>query len=196
MGGARFSNQYGVEESLAKECVAMYRETFPRIPKLWYAMEDAVKLAMQTGNTISIAKVKWKTTKDFLQCELPSGRKISYFQPRLEQVDTPWGEKKLTLVFTGKALNASAVERKKAYGGLLVENITQAIARDIQADSMVRLDERGYPVVIHAHDEIVSQVAEDFGSVEEFETIMSELEPWAGGIPIKAEGWEGKRYKK
>jgi DNA polymerase len=83
-----------------------------------------------------------------------------------------------------------------AYGGLWAENITQATARDILADGLKRLESAGYPPVLHAHDEAVAEVPQDFGSVEHFCHIMSEVSPWAEGCPISAAGWEGLRYRK
>jgi DNA polymerase len=83
-----------------------------------------------------------------------------------------------------------------AYGGLWTENLTQATARDILADGLKRLDSAGYPPVLHAHDEAVAEVPKDFGSVEQFCNIMSEIPPWAEGCPISAAGWEGVRYRK
>ena len=80
------------------------------------------------------------------------------------------------------------------YGGKLVENITQAVARDIMAESMLLLEEQGYPIVLTVHDEIISEVTN--GTVEEFTTIMERTPKWAEGFPVKVEAYDAYRYRK
>jgi DNA polymerase bacteriophage-type len=83
-----------------------------------------------------------------------------------------------------------------AHGGVLLENIVQGTARDILADAIVRVEQSGYPVVLHVHDEIVTEPKSNFGSIGEFSKIMSVVPAWAEGLPIAAAGWEGERYRK
>jgi DNA polymerase len=86
--------------------------------------------------------------------------------------------------------------RTSTYGGKSCENICQGICRDIMADAMLRLEAAGYPVVLTVHDEIISEVPKDFGSVEEYEALVSTVPAWAKGFPLTAKGWRGERYKK
>lgn len=87
-------------------------------------------------------------------------------------------------------------ERFNLYGGLLAENDTQAIARDLLVNGMFKAEAAGYPVIAHVYDEIITEVPKGFGDVAEFERLICELPDWAEGLPLSASGWRAKRYKK
>lgn len=136
---------------------------------------------------------------DVLFCRLLSGRAIPYHRPRLQQAAEDW--RGLSLSFETNNTNpkngAIGWIRMNTYGGRLCENVVQATARDIQMNAIRQLEAAGYPIVLHTYDEVVAEVPEGWGSVEELERIMCAVPPWAAGWPIKAaNGWRAGRYRK
>lgn len=200
-----------VPDSVAETAKATWRALNPKIVAYWPALERAVISAVKcpgekfkagaAGREVSFLK-----KGSFLWCRLPSGRVICYPYPRVDLVKTPWGEMKEALTYMTTDVYVEDPKtgivtkvrwgRTSTYGGSLAQNITEAECRDLLADAMVRLEELDYPVVIHVHDEAVGEVPEDYGSVEEMEGIIELGSSWAKDLPIAAEGWRGKRYRK
>jgi DNA polymerase len=137
---------------------------------------------------------------------LPSGRALCYPYPKLCEITTPWGSTKLALTYksvvnpsnTRRIVkddgNSSNWARISTYGGSLVENATQAVARDVMAEAMLRVEAARYPVIMTIHDEIVSERVG--GDVAEFLALMETMPAWAKGFPITAKAWSGDRYRK
>lgn len=186
-----------------------WREKHPAIKRFWYAMEEAAVAAVKDRGSIqSVGRIRFKVSGSFLMMRLPSGRFLAYPYPEVREFDTPWGEPKDGLTYfstidvSKKAKvvddpkNTSNWARIKTYGGQIVENATQAVARDVLADAMPRLEAAGYPIVLSVHDEIVCEVPDGHGSVDEMEAIMCDLPQWAKGLPVAAEGFEDRRYRK
>jgi len=184
-----------IHEDLAKAAVDAYRSRFYQVPEYWKGVEAAAVKAVRTQGVIKYKNLKWGIKGRWLYCQLPSTRKLAYYDPKIKQVATQWGGKP-TLTFMGTNSMTRQWERQKTYGGKLVENITQAVARDLMVNSMFELEKENYKIVATIHDEILSEVPTDFGSVEHYEKVMERLPAWAEGVPIKAEAWEGLRFKK
>jgi DNA polymerase len=170
--------------------IKAYRKKNDSIVRHWYAVEKAAVRAVETGGKAEVGPFVYYMKGDWLLCRLPAGRDIAYYKPRL--VPGKYGPQ---IAYLGVGKTGKLVSTP-TYGGSLVENNCQAICRDILVYSMSRLERAGYPVIMHVHDEVVLEVDEDFGSVEEVESIMSETPEWAKGFPVGAEGFECTRYRK
>lgn len=202
-GGVNAFNAMGVNygvvvpESEAKEIVFKWRESRPLTVKFWYELEDACRKAVaNAGTTFVYQSIKFKVLDNMLAMRLPSGRVLWYAHPRLIEKAVSWGGIKTVIAYDGVSSKTGKWSEQYLYGGLLAENATQATARDLLVNGLRNAENAGYPVVLHVHDEIVAEVAEGFGSVGEFEKLMCRLPDWAVGLPLAAEGWRGKRYKK
>lgn len=203
---------YGVTvpDDQAKEIKTAWRDSNPAIVDFWKDLEDAaIQAIYHPGRAVAAGPITYKVVGSFLWCRLPSGRALSYPYPKVLPVKTPWGAMKDAVTFKtvpnisnrkktvwDDKTNTSKWARISTYGGALCENVTQAVARDLLAEAMVRLEGQGYPIILTVHDENVSEVAEGFGSAREYEEIMCELPTWAGGLPVAASGFEAERYRK
>lgn len=197
------AKNYGIKvsEEEADTIKKNWRKANARIEQYWFDVEEAAMKAVLTPKVIFAAgpkgkEVKYLTNGAFLLCRLPSTRVISYPYPKAEEVDTPWGEKKMAVTYMAVDAYTRKWDRHKGYGGLFVENITQAVARDLLAQAMLRAEARGYPVVLHVHDEFVLEVKAGRDLTSVIEALASEAPDWAGDMPIAAEAWQGKRYRK
>lgn len=190
---------YGIEvsEERAEEIKVAWREANPAIQGFWYGLDDAAMQAVrEPGKTFRCGPVQYAVSGNILWCRLPSGRLLSYVDPKLREVETPWGAKRLAVTYMGVNSVTRKWERCKAYGGLYAENITQAVARDIMAEAMLRVEARGWPVVLTVHDEVVSEVPVGAATAEEYEAELCRGAAWAEGLPLAAEGCVSKRYRK
>jgi DNA polymerase len=215
-----------IDDKLAETIKKAWREKNQNIVQYWYDCERAAIDAVKNKGTSFSAgaegrHVTYKCAGSFLLCKLPSGRVIVYPYPKLVEITTPWGQKKLALTYfsvvsqNAKKLPDEMAEalkndkevwesnrwrRQPCYGGLLVENICQSVARDLLADAMLRVDALGYKIVLHVHDEIVVEIPGHFGESEksllDIKKIMSTPPEWAKNLPLGSEGWAGQRYRK
>lgn len=189
-----------ISDEQADEIKVRWRAANPSIVSYWYKLDEAaINATNYPGEKFHVGDrnkhVTYLKKGSFLLCRLPSGRVIMYPYPRMATVKTPWGEPKMALTYKGE--KDHIFRRQAAYGGLLAENVTQAVARDLLVDAMFRWESAGYPIIMHVHDELVSEVKINSGkNLSEAEQLMCINPDWAQGLPIDAEGWEGKRYRK
>lgn len=184
-----------VSIELAEKAINMYRETYSKVKGFWYGLDATAIETVRTKRSSQCGPIKWSMNGENLICTLPSGRNLTYPSASLEYTDTPWGDRKLTLHYMAVDTK-NKWSKEKTFGGKICENVVQATARDILANTLLRLERKGYPIIFHVHDEVVAEVPERHGSLEEFNKLMCVLPEWAEGLPLKAECWKGKRYKK
>jgi len=189
---------YGVHvpEEQAKQIILNWREANPNIVNYWGNIERAAMNTIRDNKVYSYGRIKFGMKDKFLYCRLPSGRMIAYYSPTLIQKATPYGVEKTMISFYGVNSTTKKWVRQETYGGKLTENIVQATARDLLREAIFNVEEAGYKTVFHVHDELVAEVPEGQGNLKEFEQLMSKPPAWADGLPLKAEGYISKRYKK
>lgn len=186
-----------VPQSIILRAHAAFREKYPLVPRVWDNYERAaIFAALNPGKRVTVNKVTWFIEGEFLFARLPSGRKLAYYKPEVRNEGTPWGDIRPKLyVWTVDSKTKQWVQRA-VYGGLLTENIVQAISRDCMAESMTRLEAAGYEVLTSIHDEIPAERNVGEGSLDEFIELMSVRPEWGLDIPLKVGGWNGPRYRK
>ena len=192
-----------ISAQLAKKTVDTYREEHKPVKQLWYNIEKAAIEAVQRpGRRVKVNKVSFYMAEGFLVCELPSGRTLNYHKPAIKMEIPPWEKNKKNPEKQPKLYHWGIHPKTKqwvfdsTYGGKLVENIVQAIARDLMAEAMLRIDRAGFEIILSVHDELVSEAKLGKFSLEYYNKLMSTLPPWATGCPVEVEGWTGYRYRK
>jgi len=193
------------KEWVASELVKLaYREANPNIAKYWGYVEAAAIMAVDKPGTVvraggtNLPSVTFKMSGSFLLCTLPSGGRLVYPYPEVRETKTPWGASRPQLTYKYEDSQTRKFVRGSTYGGSLTENITQAVARDLLADRMLALDDEGFAIAMHVHDEAALEVPATAAEAVYVTTkkIMSVAPAWASGLPISAEGWLGFRYRK
>ena len=189
----------GLSEEELPNIVALWRQASPKIKELWYTVEKAAVYTVTTGNPMTIEHgITFRLEVDpfygyrYMTIELPSGRKLFYPDPHIKLNNFD----KEAVHFKTQLNNAWVTE--STYGGKLVENITQAVARDCLALTLMRLSENGLPAIMHIHDEAVIEVPKD--EADEYLDIVEKTFalpiPWAGGLVLTAAGFTNDYYMK
>ncbi|QCT03314.1 DNA-directed DNA polymerase [Paenibacillus algicola] len=173
--------------------VKTWRAANPKITQLWWDVDKAAMTAVQERRTIKMQYgLTFYCESGYLFIRLPSGRYLSYVNPRI--VDGKFD--KPALIYDGVDQTKKTWGKIDTYGPKLVENIVQAISRDCLAESMLRLDAAGYEILMHVHDEVILDEPMERDSLDEVTQIMGEPIDWAPGLPLRAEAFETDFYKK
>ena len=190
------ADKMGMTEAEMQETVDLWRQSSPNIVALWKALERAAikAIARKSFARSSIGDILFTYDSGVLFMELPSGRRLAYWGARYE--DSKWHPDRKALSYMGVDQQTKKWSRIETWGGKLVENLVQATARDCLRDSMIALDEAGYDIRMHIHDEVVVTEPIDGRSVEEMNELMGRAAPWAEGLPLDAAGYEGSYYFK
>lgn len=188
----------GIPEEDLPDIVTRWREANKRIVDLWYRVENAAVSVIQTGqqagvnNLLFTREFDLENGLDFLTITLPSRRKLYYAKPELGV--NQWNKPSIT--YRGVNQSTKQWTVLETYGGKLVENIVQAIARDCLATAIEHLEAAGFPVVFHVHDEVIIDCPADKANLDEVVRLMTLPIPWAQDLPLNADGWVGDFFKK
>ena len=185
MGGI----EMGLSEDELQSIVDSWREANPNIVSLWWDIDSVVKRVVKTRSKEGYKNLVISYEKGILFIQLPSKRRLAYPKAKIG-MNRFGGE---SIVYEGIVVG-NKWDKIESYGGKFVENIVQAIARDILAEAMMRLEQKGFNIVMHIHDEVV--IESDSSSIEEVNQIMSLVPSWAPGLILDADGFESEFYKK
>ena len=199
----------GREGWMAAELIKVgWRAKHPAIVASWTELQDAAYEAVLNPGSICTAlngKVAYLVRHGFLWCKLPSGRCLAYGRPRIDEVEAPWADKTVEPKKREKTKSVTALGvdpqsekwvRQPLYGGKYLNNVTQGSARDILVQGLKKAEGAGLPVVLHTHDELCVEVPIGTVDPKAFEKLVSDLPDWAAGMPISADAWSGRRYRK
>lgn len=204
--------EMGLTEDELEPIKDAWRGANPEIVQLWYSCERSAKEAVLGKKSVTLplagkrVALVFAYESGFLTIQLPSKRKLFYVKPRIEVEDlvreTSAGGKFIaaragSLTYEGQDQKTKQWTRLSTYGGKLVENITQAVARDCLAESMLALDDEGYLQLATVHDEIIMEASlTGIRTLKKAEAIMGEAIAWAPGLPLRGDGFETKYYMK
>lgn len=202
--------EMGVPEDELPGIIRDWRAANPEVVDLWYALEGAAKDAVRRKSDVHMyiagrrATLSFVCESGFLFIKLPSGRRLAYVKPRIEGEDL-YREKADgsryvvasagSLTYEGMDQKTKQWTRLPTYGGKLLENITQAIARDCLAEAMLAIDKAGFTQLFTVHDEIIVE-SDQPDALKAVEEIMGRPIPWAPGLPLRGDGFETPYYQK
>ena len=183
--------EMGVQENELQGLINDWRNANPHIVRFWYEVGNAAMKAIKEKTTVPLGKLVFAYERGILYIRLPSGRRLSYIKPRIGT--NRFGGDSITYMGIN---SAKKWDRLETFGGKLTENIVQGTARDLLANALINAANAGYDTVFHVHDEIICEVPNGYGSVDELCKLMCIKPEWADGLPLNADGFECEYYKK
>ena len=183
--------EMGVQENELQGLINDWRNANPHIVRFWYEVGNAAMKAIKEKTTVPLGKLVFAYERGILFIRLPSGRRLSYIKPRIGT--NRFGGDSITYMGIN---SAKKWDRLETFGGKLTENIVQGTARDLLANALINAANAGYDTVFHVHDEIICEVPNGYGSVDELCKLMCIKPEWADGLPLNADGFECEYYKK
>jgi DNA polymerase len=184
----------GLSQSVYVACEVLkhaWREAHPATVALWASAKDAVTRAIQQPGVAFNIGPHLKARRDgaWLRLRLPSGRYLCYLNPRVDDDQ---------ISYMGVNQYTRQWARIKTYGGKLVENATQAAARDVLAENMPHVEASGFRIVLTVHDELLTEAPDSRPDLnpERLAALMTRNPFWAHGLPLAAAGFECTRYRK
>ena len=188
------ADKLGLSDEELREIVDSWRKASPHIKQLWYDVDAAALEAVRECRAVTLHHgVAFSYRKGILFLRLPSGRKLAYVWPKIE-IEPEFDREGLT--YEGSEQTSGKWTRLRTYGGKLVENVVQAIARDCLAVAVTRLEAAGYQIVMHIHDEVVIECPADACDLTNVCRIMGQPIDWAPGLILTADGYITDYYKK
>ena len=181
----------GLSEEELPDLIDDWRSSNPKIVQFWWDIEKAAIESIKDHKVRQVGRIGVSFSNNTLWLQLPSGRRLAYIKPKLQ----PNRFGRLSITYEGLGQN-NKWSRIETYSGKLVENITQATARDLLAEAMWRIENAGLAIVGHVHDEVILEVPEDDVAVEDVCQIMNQNPKWADGIVLNSAGYQGSYYFK
>lgn len=191
-----------IDEEVAQKTINLFRSTYYEFPEAWRDCGNAAIRAVAYPGTVQEclgSRIVWRCTPDrsWLLAELPSGRRLRYRKPTLNDEENRFGQEQVVLRCWGVSSRTHQWTNEAKHGSLLFQNCVQAIARDLIMDAVSRMESAGYPVILHVHDELLCEVPASLGITPRIvHRVMTEKPQWASALPIDAECWVSTRYGK
>src|SRR5699024_2404366 len=182
----------GLREEELPDIIEQWRAASPHIVQFWWDMEKAATETVKTHEEHMAGRIRFQYYGGTLWMVLPSGRKLAYLKPKLQP--NRFGRMSLTFEGVGNAAGSGGWSRQETYGGKLSENCTQATARDILTEAMWRLEQAGFAVIAHVHDEVIIEAPIGKYPVDEVCKRMAENPDWCPDCPLAAAGYLAPNY--